>query len=226
MKVYTICTCTLPCSTGEEQNNYDAFMLMEATKEVVDVVKRNYMNWRVAQRYARYFVPDKAPISTEAVRLEYVAERRKEMRECLLRDVMLSRGLPCLPACFTACVLCVCSSCIFEVVFLLTTTCHSLTQSLCCCCCPGARGRTSSAAITPSRMLSRASSAKMLSLRFEDIEEAVGKEKEGERGEDEVEEVELAESPEGEDIEELRGFMFRMLKALLFDLVVGEAARH
>jgi hypothetical protein len=54
---------------------------MEATKDVVDVVKRNYMNWRVAQRYARYFVPDKAPIPTEAVRLEYVAERRLALRK-------------------------------------------------------------------------------------------------------------------------------------------------
>ena len=56
---------------------------MEATKEVLDVVKRNYMSWRVAQRYARYFVPDKAPIPTELVRLEYVAERRLTPREFL-----------------------------------------------------------------------------------------------------------------------------------------------
>lgn len=68
---------------GEEQNNYDAFMLMEATKDVVEIVKRNYVSWRVAQRYARHFVKDKAPIPTEAVRLEYVAERKQAKRKIL-----------------------------------------------------------------------------------------------------------------------------------------------
>lgn len=57
-------------------------MLMEATKEVMGIVKRNYMAWRVAQRYARYFVKNKQPIPSEIVRLEYVAERRLARSEC------------------------------------------------------------------------------------------------------------------------------------------------
>ena len=67
-------------------------MLMEAPKDIVDVVKRNYMSWRVAQRYARYFVKDKEPIPTEAVRLEYVAERKQERREyctCVVSNLVL-----------------------------------------------------------------------------------------------------------------------------------------
>jgi hypothetical protein len=70
---------------------------------------------------------------------------------------------------------------------------------------------------TSSQKPSRGSLAKVLSLRFGDDEGGGAKE------EEKVEEVELAEStPEGEDIEELREFMFNMLKSLLFDLVVGE----
>ena len=73
---------------GFEQNNYDAFMIMEATKDVVDVVKRNYTNWRVAQRYSRYFVPDKEPLPIESVRLEYVEERRQKLRECFCQNIL------------------------------------------------------------------------------------------------------------------------------------------
>jgi hypothetical protein len=63
----------------------------------------------------------------------------------------------------------------------------------------------------------RSSSSKTNQLSFGDNEGVAAKK------EEKVEEVELDESvPEGENIAELREFMFNMLKSLLFDLVVGE----
>ena len=57
----------------------------------------------------------------------------------------------------------------------------------------------------------------MINLRFDDGENDANKEEK-----EEVEEVVLHETVEGEeDIDELRGFMFNMLRALLFDVVVG-----
>lgn len=193
-------------SAGEEQNNYDAFMLMEAPKDIVDVVKRNYMSWRVAQRYARYFVPDKEPIPTEAVRLEYVAERKQDRREyctcmrCGSRKTCFACGF------FSS--LCYCCCIVYVVLFVIHPA-------------PGAQHRTSSTAVPITRQLSRPSSGKMLHLRFDDGNVVKEEKKEEKKEEEEVEEVELHETLEGDDIEELRGFMFNMLKALLFDLVVG-----
>jgi hypothetical protein len=79
--------------------------------------------------------------------------------------------------------------------------------------------------MTPRKTLSRGASTKMLSLRFgDDSEETKATEKVEE--DDDIEDVELGQAAGGEDAEELRGFMFSMLKALLFDLVVGESVRR
>ena len=68
-------------------NNYDAFMIMEAKKEVVDIIKFNYMSWRVAQRYARFFVKDKEPLPIETVRMEYMSERMGNSKSHLARTI-------------------------------------------------------------------------------------------------------------------------------------------
>jgi hypothetical protein len=77
-------------------------------------------------------------------------------------------------------------------------------------------------------MLTRASSAKMLSLRFADVddEEEVDESNGGNNHDDDDDDdddvdEDTYDDPTDTEAEQLCGFMFKMLKALLFELVVG-----
>jgi hypothetical protein len=84
----------------------------------------------------------------------------------------------------------------------------------------------SKSSVTSPRMLTRASSAKMLSLRFadvddeEEVDESNGGNNHDDDDDDDVDEDTYDDRTDTE-AEQLCGFMFKMLKALLFELVVG-----